>query len=132
MIRYLCIGYTGPFEGYQSQGTNAKYLHFMAWAVSRQANRRNFARITCTPKAMALLSSGHHQRGGVSYDGNQSFAQSLVFRAREIEEKAFPDGLAAKPETSERLICYHRTCYSEHVHGDRTATNSNTRVILTK
>lgn len=34
------------------------YLHFMARAVSRRANRRNFARITCTPRAMALLSPG--------------------------------------------------------------------------
>lgn len=34
------------------------YLHFMARAVSRGANRRNFARITCTPRAMALLSAG--------------------------------------------------------------------------
>lgn len=49
----------GPrIEGYQSQGTNAKCIFILWRGLYRAgANRRNFARITCTPRAMALLSS---------------------------------------------------------------------------
>lgn len=104
---------------YQSQGTNARYIFILRRA--RSANSRNFARIACTTGAMALSSYG------IDIARRRSIIRAnRVYSGRRIEEKASFHGLATKPETNDRLICYHRTCYSEHVHRDGTIANNNT------
>lgn len=101
------------------------YLHFMAWAVSRGANRRNFTRITCTLRAMALLSSSrwHIVRW-------RSIIHTIAcIQGARLKKKLSQTDWQQNPRRArarESLICYHRSVIRSMFTRDRTATNNNT------
>lgn len=109
-------------KGHQSQGTNAKCIFILRPGVHRERLIVEISRESLAlPGAMALLSP----RPPISFRRRSITRNNRLYSGREIEEKASLRS-ATKPETSERLIRYHRMYYSEHVRGDRTATNNNT------
>lgn len=86
------------------------YLHFMARAVSRGANRRNFTRITCTLGAMALLSSSRwHIARRRSIIRTIARIQGARLK-KKLSQTDWQQNLRrARARASERLICYHRS-----------------------
>lgn len=94
----------GPAIGsYQSQGTNARNI----FILRRAANSRNFARITCTIGAVALLSYGRRYRtAAINHSHKSEYIQDAGLKKKLpfIHRQQNPRRTIALSVITERVI----------------------------